>query len=72
MIVALLRSQLASKRLLREHRLSQEAYEYLLGEVHTRFFQAQSHAGGSQLPPLSLTSSSLTILSFMMLTMMPC
>jgi hypothetical protein len=51
MIVALLKSQLASKRLLKEHRLSQEAYEYLLGEVHTRFFQAQSHAGGSQLPP---------------------
>ena len=45
MIVALLRSQLASKRLLREHRLSQEAFEYLLGEVDTRFYQAQSHAG---------------------------
>lgn len=61
MFVALLRSQLASKRVLREHRLSQEAYEYLLGEVHQRFFQAQSHAGG-EFTLFSLPSSLTTSL----------
>ena len=38
---ALLRSVLCSRRVSEEHKLSSEAFEWLLGEVETRFKQAQ-------------------------------
>ena len=41
----LLRSTLAAKRVLREHRLSPDAFEWLVGEVEARFFAAVAHPG---------------------------
>jgi len=41
----MLRSTLASKQVLRRYRLSQEAFEWLLGEVRTRFQESRAHAG---------------------------
>lgn len=38
---SLIRSTLCSKRVAEEHRLSAEAFEWLIGEVETRFQQAQ-------------------------------
>ena len=38
---ALIRSTLCSKRVIEEYRLSEEAFDWLLGEVDTRFQQAQ-------------------------------
>ena len=38
---ALLRSVLCSKRVAEEHKLSKEAFEWLLGEIETRFQQAK-------------------------------
>ena len=40
-----LRSVLCSKRMAGEHKLSTEAFEWLLGEIETRFQQAQVRAG---------------------------
>ena len=37
----LVRSTLCSKRVLEEFHLSQEAFEWLIGEIETRFIQAQ-------------------------------
>lgn len=37
----LIRSTLCAKRVAEEYRLSAEAFEWLLGEVETRFQQAQ-------------------------------
>jgi len=37
----LLRSVLCSKRVTEEHKLSTEAFEWVLGEIETRFQQAQ-------------------------------
>ena len=37
----LLRSVLCSKRVTEEHKLSAEAFEWVLGEIETRFQQAQ-------------------------------
>lgn len=37
----LLRSTLCSKRVSEEHKLNNEAFEWLLGEIETRFTQAQ-------------------------------
>ena len=34
---AFLRATLASKRVLAEHRLSEDAFNYLIGEIKTRF-----------------------------------
>ena len=41
----LLRSTLAAKRVLREHRLSPDAFEWLVGEIEARFFAAVAHPG---------------------------
>lgn len=41
----LIRSTLCAKRVAEEYRLSAEAFEWLLGEVETRFQQAQAHPG---------------------------
>jgi len=38
---ALLRSVLCSRRVSEEHKLTSEAFEWLLGEIETRFKQAQ-------------------------------
>jgi len=38
---ALLRSVLCSRRVSEEYKLSSEAFEWLLGEIETRFKQAQ-------------------------------
>lgn len=37
----LVRSTLCAKRVAEEHRLSHEAFEWLLGEVESRFHQSQ-------------------------------
>ena len=42
---ALLRSTLCSKKVSEEHKLSSEAFEWLLGEIETRFQQAQVQPG---------------------------
>lgn len=42
---ALIRSTLCSKRVSEDHRLSTEAFEWLIGEIETRFQQAQVHPG---------------------------
>ena len=41
----LLRSTFASKRVLKEHRLTRDAFEWLIGEIEGRFNQAISHPG---------------------------
>ncbi|KAK3607289.1 hypothetical protein CHS0354_002914 [Potamilus streckersoni] len=41
----LIRSTLCSKRVIEEFRLSAESFEWLLGEIETRFQQAQAHPG---------------------------
>ena len=41
----LLRSQFASKRVLKDHRLNRPAFDWLLGEIEGRFNQALSHPG---------------------------
>ncbi|KZS16977.1 DNA-directed RNA polymerase [Daphnia magna] len=41
----LIRSTLCSKRLAEEYRLSSEAFEWLIGEIETRFQQAQAQPG---------------------------
>ena len=38
---ALLRSTLAAKRVLSEHRLSEDAFDYLVGEIRTRFHEVR-------------------------------
>lgn len=45
MFMALLRGNLASKRILKDYKLTQEAFDWLVGEVETRFNQAQANAG---------------------------
>ncbi|GAX77905.1 hypothetical protein CEUSTIGMA_g5347.t1 [Chlamydomonas eustigma] len=45
MFHSLVRSQLASKRLMKDYKLSQEAFDWLIGEIETRFNQAQAHPG---------------------------
>ena len=42
----LLRSVLSSKKMSEEHRLSSEAFEWVIGEIETRFQQAQVREGG--------------------------
>ena len=42
---SLLRSQLASKRVLGEHRLTPQAFDWLLGEVENRFLQHRVQPG---------------------------
>jgi len=42
---SLLRSQLASKRVLVEHRLTPQAFDWLLGEVESRFLQHRCQPG---------------------------
>ena len=37
------RAMLASKRVLREHRLSAEALDYVIGEIEARFHKARPH-----------------------------
>ena len=39
---AFLRATLASKRVLAEHRLSEDAFNYLIGEIKTRFNEVPS------------------------------
>lgn len=41
----LLRSVLSSKKMAEEHRLSSEAFEWVIGEIETRFQQAQVREG---------------------------
>jgi len=41
----LIRSTLCTKKLAEEHRLSSEAFEWLIGEIETRFQQAQAQPG---------------------------
>eukprot|EP00271_Cylindrocystis_brebissonii_P003385 TRINITY_DN1429_c0_g6_i1.p1 TRINITY_DN1429_c0_g6~~TRINITY_DN1429_c0_g6_i1.p1 ORF type:complete len:1954 (-),score=319.86 TRINITY_DN1429_c0_g6_i1:2079-7940(-) len=41
----LLRSTLASKRVLKEYRLSKEAFDWIIGEIESRFLQSQAAAG---------------------------
>ena len=41
----LLRSYLSSKRITEEHKLSEEAFDWLIGEIETRFQQAKSQPG---------------------------
>jgi DNA-directed RNA polymerase II subunit RPB1 len=42
----LLRSVLCSKKMAEEHRLSSEAFEWVVGEIETRFQQAQVRERG--------------------------
>jgi DNA-directed RNA polymerase II subunit RPB1 len=42
---SLLRSQLASKRVLSEHRLTPQAFDWLLGEIENRFLQHRVQPG---------------------------
>ena len=37
----LLRATLCSKRMAEEHKLSQQAFEWVLGEIETKFYQAK-------------------------------
>ena len=41
----LLRSTFASKRVLKDHHLTRNAFDWLIGEIETRFNQALSHPG---------------------------
>ncbi|XP_067669040.1 DNA-directed RNA polymerase II subunit RPB1-like [Haliotis asinina] len=41
----LVRATLCSKRVANEFRLSAEAFEWIIGEIETKFLQAQAHAG---------------------------
>eukprot|EP00731_Ephydatia_muelleri_P030392 Em0021g915a len=41
----LLRSTLCSRRVAEEHKLTKEAFEWVLGEIEARFKQAQAHPG---------------------------
>ncbi|KAI9219424.1 Rna polymerase II [Blastocladiella britannica] len=41
----LIRSTLATKRVLEEFRLDQRAFDYIVGEIRTRFVRAQVHPG---------------------------
>ncbi|XP_067948896.1 DNA-directed RNA polymerase II subunit RPB1-like [Watersipora subatra] len=41
----LVRSVLCSRKVIEEHRLSAEAFEWLIGEIETRFQQAHAHPG---------------------------
>lgn len=41
----LLRSTLACRRVIEEHRLSEQAFDWLVTEIHKRFFQAIVHPG---------------------------
>lgn len=41
----LLRSSLSSKKIIRDHRLTQKAFNYLLGEIESRFLQAIVNPG---------------------------
>lgn len=45
MMSIMLRSTLSSKRVAEEFHLSSEAFEWLIGEIETRFTQAQVHPG---------------------------
>ncbi|KAL6754081.1 hypothetical protein V8C86DRAFT_2713077 [Haematococcus lacustris] len=45
MSMSLLRNNLASKRVLKEHKLSREGFDWLIGEVESRFNQAQANPG---------------------------
>ncbi|KAF5837019.1 DNA-dependent RNA polymerase II largest subunit [Dunaliella salina] len=45
MSMSLLRANLASKRLLKDYKLTAEAFDWLIGEVEARFNQARAHAG---------------------------
>jgi len=40
---AFLRATLASKRVLAEYRLTEDAFEYLIGEIKTRFYEVRVH-----------------------------
>ena len=40
----LLRSTLCSKRVAEEHKLSSQAFEWLLGEIESRFLRSQARA----------------------------
>ena len=42
---SLLKSVLSSKRVLTEHRLTQQAFSWLLGEIEQRFMMAKAHPG---------------------------
>ena len=44
----LLRSMLSSKRVLQEYRLSPESFEWLMGEIETRFLVHRVNAGDQQ------------------------
>jgi DNA-directed RNA polymerase II subunit RPB1 len=41
----LLRSSLSSKKIIRDYRLNHKAFEYLIGEIESRFQQAIVHPG---------------------------
>ena len=41
----LVRSMLCSRRVIEEHRLTAEAFDWLVGEIETRFQQAHAHPG---------------------------
>ena len=45
MFVILVRSQLAARKVVFEHKLTRAAFDWLLGEVEARFVQARAHAG---------------------------
>jgi len=40
---AFLRATLASKRVLAEYRLTEDAFEYLIGEIKTRFYEVRMY-----------------------------
>ena len=42
---SLVRSTLASKRVMTEHRLNTAAFDWIVGEIENRFLQAQAHPG---------------------------
>ncbi|KAG1671615.1 hypothetical protein FOA52_006846 [Chlamydomonas sp. UWO 241] len=45
MFFTMLRSQLSSKRIIRDHKLTPEAFDWLIGEIESRFYQAIAHPG---------------------------
>ena len=44
----LLRCKLASKRVLKEYRLTKQAFDYIIGEIRKKFYQAVVSPLGSQ------------------------
>ena len=56
---AFLRATLASKRVLSEYRLTEDAFEYLIGEIKTRFYEVCTFVGFNVLSLSSMDARKL-------------